>query len=135
MKKFFLTDTSIEFKTRAASTDILPNIVDRLPQDWKPVITVRHVPELNVSKDPQLVLKRFPVSRLRPTRLVEWAAERYLSGVESQSGYNLIHSACHYSLTGRCPPKRKAPFLLTVRDMIAEIFSHELDPNGQESRP
>ena len=57
----------------------------------------------------------------------------YIYRVQNAGGIN--HSACHYPPTGRCPPKRKAPFLLTVRDMIAEIFSHELDPNGQESGP
>ena len=116
----------------------LANMVNGLPEDWTPVITVGNTKQseyqqLRFPTHPNLVLKRFPAPYLRPRKLRDWASKRYFAGVESKEGFSLIHSVHHGSLTFGSPAKRPAPFVLTIHDMIPEIFSREQDPQGRDA--
>jgi glycosyltransferase involved in cell wall biosynthesis len=108
----------------------LANIIDGLPPDWTPVLTVRETRQFTFPTHPQLSLKRFPVPHLRPRRLAEWGARHFFARIESQRGLDLIHSVFHFSLKGNCSASRHAPFLLTIHDMIPEIFKEDIDPDG-----
>lgn len=111
----------------------LANLIDGLPADWTPLLTVKETRQLTFPAHPRLALKRFPLPQLRPRRLAEWAANRYYAGMETQRGLALIHSVFHYSLTGNYSVKRSAPFLLTIHDMIPEVFREDVDPTGSEA--
>ena len=117
----------------------LANIVNGLPEDWTPVITVGNAKQSEYSQlrfpaHPNLVLKRFPAPYLRPKQLLDWASKRYFARIESKGGFSLIHSVHHGSLALDLQTKRLAPFVLTIHDMIPEIFSRELDPKGTNAK-
>jgi len=116
----------------------LANIVNHLPEDWTPVITVGNTKpseyqQLRFPTHPHLILKHFPAPYLRPRKLRNWAARKYFAGVESREGFNLIHSVHHGSLALERSTKRAAPFVLTIHDMIPEIFGREQDPEGRDT--
>jgi glycosyltransferase involved in cell wall biosynthesis len=111
----------------------LANIIGRLPADWTPVLTAQETRQLAFPNHPRLELKPFPLPYFRPKRVSEWCAERFFASLESQRDLSLIHSVFHFSLTGNRPVWRRAPVLLTIHDMIAEIFSEDLDPHGIEA--
>jgi glycosyltransferase involved in cell wall biosynthesis len=112
----------------------LANIIGGLPSDWTPVLTVRETRQYTFPAHPKLVLKSFPALHLlRPKHFAEWGAKRFFAGIESQRGLDLIHSAYHFSLRENLPAKRRAPFLLTIHDMIPEVFRQEVDPDGCEA--
>jgi glycosyltransferase involved in cell wall biosynthesis len=111
----------------------LANLIDGLPPDWTPVLTVRDTRQFTFLNHPQLALKSFPAPNLCPGRLVEWGARCYFARIESQRGWDLIHSVFHFSSKGNHPAKRRAPFLLTIHDMIPEIFREDVDPQGVEA--
>ncbi|MGA9450416.1 MAG: glycosyltransferase family 1 protein [Verrucomicrobiia bacterium] len=117
----------------------LANIVNGLPDDWTPVVTVRNAKpseyrQLRFPTHPNLVLKRFPVPYLRPKKLFNWAAKRYFARIESRKDFSLVHSVHHGSLALESQTKRDAPFVLTVHDMIPEIYSEELDPKSHDAK-
>jgi len=116
----------------------LTNLVSRLPEDWTPVITIGNTKpsecrQLKTPVHPNLVLKRFPTPYLRPRKLLDWTAKRYFDRIEFKDGFSLIHSVHHGSLASDSRVKRPVPFVLTVHDMIPEIFSQELDPQGHDA--
>ena len=111
----------------------LANIINGLPADWAPILMVQDNRQFTFPSHPQLALKRFSAPNLCPGRLAEWGAKRYFASVESQRGWDLVHSVFHRSLKGNHRVKRRAPFLLTVHDMIPEVFRDDVDPDGIEA--
>ena len=117
----------------------LSKIVNGLPPDWTPVITVGTTRQaeyrrLRFPTHPHLLLKHFPAPYLRPRKLHAWAAKKYFAGIEAREGFSLIHSVHHGSLASERPVKNRVPFVLTVHDMIPEIFGRERDPDGRDTR-
>jgi len=116
----------------------LVNLVNRLPDDWTPTITVGNTKPAEYQRlrfpiHRNLKLERFPFPGLRPRQLLNWASQKYFAGIESNGHFNLIHSVHHGSLAGGTRVRCRTPFVLTVHDMIPEIYSQELDPQGHDA--
>ena len=116
----------------------LINIVNRLPDDWTPVITIGNTKQLEYRQlrfpvHQNLVLKRSPTPRLCPKKLLAWTSRRFFAGIESAGDFSLIHSVHHVSLASPRHVRRRAPFVVTVHDMIPQIFGQEMDPEGNDT--
>lgn len=116
----------------------LVNIVNRLPEDWTPVITIGNTnrseyDQLKFPSHRRLVIRRFPVPGLRPKKVLNWASKRYFSRLEADGHFDLLHSVHHGSLAPRRPRRRRAPFVVTIHDMIPQIYSKEMDPKGKDA--
>ena len=122
-----------KFQKAGGINRYLANIIKFLPNDWHPTLSLFDSDNLLLPVHHNLVIKSFPIPRLRPQRLARWASECFFSQVESQSKINLIHSTYHVTLAGARSVKRQTPSVLTVHDMIPEIFSDDLDPQGTEA--
>jgi glycosyltransferase involved in cell wall biosynthesis len=97
------------------------------------VLTVQEARQFTFPKHPRLTIKKFPAPFIRPRRLAQWAAQHYFAGIESQRELDLIHSVFHFSLRENQPVKRRAPFILTIHDMIPEVFHEDVDPDGTQA--
>ncbi len=107
------------------------NIMDRLPEDTTAVLTALERRENCFPGNRRVRLSCYPekVSRLGP--LTRIARRCYLNGVEKLTSADVAHPTYHELLSGRPFKSCKIPIVLTVHDMIPEIFSSQLDPSGR----
>ena len=115
----------------------LVNVVNRLPEAWTPVITIGNTKQLEFRQlrlpaHPNLALQRFPAPCLRPKRLLNWASKKYFAKFEAAGDFSLVHSVHHGSLAALRQTKRPVPFVLTIHDMIPEIFNRAMDARGND---
>src|SRR5271165_4008379 len=94
-------------------TRYLVNIINGLPEDWNPVLTVGNTRRSDFKKlifpsHRNLVQRRFPGWWMRPRSLRAWVSRNYFSRIESRPGYDLIHSVHHSSLSANPRIKRRA---------------------------
>lgn len=122
-----------KFQRAGGINRYLASLIQHLPADWIPVLALHDSRAITLPTHPNLAVKRFPMPRLRPQRLAEWASERFFTRLESRKGYGLIHSTYQISLAGKKLPKRQAPCVLTIHDMIPEIYREDMDPEGIEA--
>jgi glycosyltransferase involved in cell wall biosynthesis len=115
----------------------LANIVGGLPADWIPTISVGNtkwseLERLKLPSHRNLEIKHFPAPWLRPKIFRNWASNCFFSKLESQKDFNLLHAVHHGSLAPRRPDRRHAPFVVTIHDMIPQIYSNDLDAKGND---
>lgn len=122
-----------KFQRAGGINRYLASLIQHLPEDWIPVLALHDARAITLPTHPNLAVKHFPIPRLRPQRLAEWASERFFTHLESQKGFGLIHSTYQISLAGNKLPKRRAPCVLTIHDMIPEIFREDMDREGAEA--
>ena len=122
-----------KFQRAGGINRYLASLIQNLPADWVPVLALHDARAITLPTHPNLSVKRFPVPRLRPQRLAQWASERFFTHLESKPGFGLIHSTYQISLAGKRLPRRRAPCVLTIHDMIPEIFREDMDPEGVEA--
>jgi len=117
----------------------LVNVVNRLPDDWTPILTVGNTEPAEYQRlrfpiHPNFKLERFPFPGRHPRKLLNWASQKYFANIESKGDFSLIHAVHHGSLASEPRTKRPVPFVLTVHDMIPEIYSEELDPQKHDAK-
>ena len=107
------------------------NIISRLPKDFQPILT--SIRSRNDHHPYHPNLKLFPYKRFgfRPGRLCYWLEPYYFQSVEALNNYQVFHSTYYSLLTRRKFKKNRCPVVLTVYDMIHEIFADVIDPDGQ----
>jgi glycosyltransferase involved in cell wall biosynthesis len=112
----------------------LANLIRRLPPDYTPVLTVVERRELIFPEHPRLRLRGIPLWPLCPRRLHKWIATHYFQEIDSHGRFTLIHRVFHHSLAGAWPRRRhRVPVVLTIHDMIPELFAEDIDAAGVEA--
>lgn len=113
------------------------NVIGGLPRDFEPALLVAGPRSVNFPAHPNLSAyeygRRYPrlegfsyrlglhTSRLR---------DRLLAGRLARGRFDLFHPTYYRLLTGRPVGSYRAPTVLTVWDMIHELFPEEMDPAG-----
>jgi glycosyltransferase involved in cell wall biosynthesis len=69
---------------------------------------------------PNLEVRRFP--RLRPQKLSSLAERLYFRRLERRTGFDLAHPTYHYLLSRRRLSDYRCPSIITIHDMISELF-------------
>ncbi|MCY7291050.1 MAG: glycosyltransferase family 4 protein, partial [Ferruginibacter sp.] len=106
------------------------NIVSRLPESYIPLLTT-YASGVNYPSHPNLQL--FKYKKFRPGRISYWLEKHYFNFVSNSYKFDFAHPT-YYSLLSRQEiSKYSCPVVLTVWDMIHEIFSEQMDPSGQEA--
>lgn len=96
------------------------NIIRRLPQDFVPTLTTYQNRNFNYPTHPKL--KTFLYQRFRPWRISNWLETRFFQAIATYQHFDLIHPT-YYSLLTRIPfEHHRFPAVVTVHDMIHEIF-------------
>ncbi|MFN2598980.1 MAG: glycosyltransferase family 4 protein, partial [Pyrinomonadaceae bacterium] len=113
-------------------------VINHLPPDFVPTLLVKQTRPLNFPEHINLTVKT--LGRMRLPR-VSYRLSLYLSKFEDyyvrraarSRRFDLAHPTYYTLLTGRDVRDYRCPVVLTVHDMIHEIFSRQMDPTGREA--
>lgn len=108
------------------------NIIKNLPPDFAPLLTTKKNRTLNYPEHPALKVYNFPV--FRPGRIAIPLGKLYFRAVDRLARPDVIHPTYYSRLTGEKMSFRRCPLVITVWDMIHEIFSDTMDPHGVVAR-
>lgn len=107
------------------------NLISRLPEDFNPAFTTCQPQNVNYPDHPNL--KTFFYNRFgfRPGRVSYWLEQYYFRTVTALNSFDVVHPTYYSLLTRQEIHQCRYPFVLTVYDMIHELFAEQIDPNGQ----
>ena len=108
------------------------NIIKNLPPDFAPILTTKYNRTLNTPGHPGLKVYNFPV--FRPGRISIPLGKLYFRAVERILRPDVIHPTYYSRLTDEKMGHRRCPLVITVWDMIHEIFPDTMDPHGVGAR-
>jgi len=105
------------------------NIISRLPDSFHPTLTATYrSPKLNYPNHPNLKLIEY--KSFRPHRISRHVGEYYFQAATAFKKFDLAHPTYYSLLSGQAFENYRCPIVLTVYDMIHELFSSQLDPQG-----
>ncbi|BAZ87861.1 glycosyltransferase family 4 protein [Dolichospermum compactum] len=108
------------------------NIISRLPQDFEPILTSPRSRNEPHPHHPNLKIFNYKRFGFKPGRVSYWLEKYYFRAVEATTNNPQIFHPTYYSLlTHQEFQERRCPIILTVYDMIHEIFPHLIDKQGQ----
>jgi glycosyltransferase involved in cell wall biosynthesis len=107
------------------------NIIERLPDNFTPTLTVPALNKLNFPTHKNLKLIKF--KRFKPARLSSILEKIYYYEVLKFGGtFNLQHPTYYEMLTPNKYNPVKSPTIRTVYDMIHELYPPTMDPTGYQ---
>lgn len=109
------------------------NIISRLPENFTPFLTTCQTRRVNYPVHPNLKAFRYERFGFRPGRVSYWLEKYYFRAITAFNKVNIAHPTYYSLLTQQEISKYQCPVVLTVWDMIHEIFSEQIDPNGQQA--
>ena len=116
------------------------NVIGGLPRHFAPSLLVGPNHEAQLPAHPNLKVyeygKRSPRLERLSYRLATYHSELrdwLLTNALPRRRFDVFHPTYYTVLTGRGPGSYRSPLVLTVWDMIHEIFSSEIDPSGEHA--
>jgi glycosyltransferase involved in cell wall biosynthesis len=108
------------------------SIISRLPSDYHPVLSINERQILNYPSHHHLKVYQASPSflRFRPHRVSNWLTAAYQHEISASRRYDVIHPTYYGLTTQQELGQFQRPVVLTVYDMIHELFSETVDPNG-----
>ncbi len=108
------------------------NLISRLPESYSPTLTAIHE-AYNLNYPVHSKLSGYKYLRFRPSR-ISWRLEKYyFRFLTDLTRFDIAHPTYYYLLTKREIKEYSCPVVLTVHDMIHEIFAKEMDVKGDEA--
>jgi glycosyltransferase involved in cell wall biosynthesis len=104
------------------------NLISGLPEDFEPHLTTCRTAEELEPSHPRLRVHRF--RRFRPQRLSLKLEKAYFGRVEAAYDFDIAHPTYYTLLSQREVGQYRCPVVITVWDMIHELFP-ELYPNSE----
>lgn len=109
------------------------NIISRLPESFSPNLTIAakyQDSEIIYPAHPNLKTFKYARFGFKPGRLSYWLEKYYFRFITNLYDFDVFHPTYYSLLTQQDVSKHKFPVVITVWDMIDEIFSEQLDPYG-----
>lgn len=104
------------------------NIINKLSEDYQPVLTTPSIHSFNFPQQSNLkIIKYRP---FRPERLSNKLEKLYFGAVTKRLSFDILHPTYYSLLSGQELVNIKFPVIVTVWDMIHELFHQQLDPYG-----
>lgn len=109
------------------------NLIGLLPESYEPTLVVSEQRQFNYPSHPRLRVmdKRF---QFRPRRISNWMQNAYFRSVSNPRHYDIAHPTYYSVLTKQELKHYAKPLVITVYDMIHEIFAQTVDLNGAVAR-
>ena len=104
------------------------NLIDHLPTDVSPTLAVRQVRDLHWPNNPNLRIVKY--DRFKPRRISTKLEDSYFNFALGLRKYDVFHPTYYSSLVNKDWQSYGCPIVLTVYDMIHELYSDTLDPSG-----
>jgi glycosyltransferase involved in cell wall biosynthesis len=110
------------------------NLIEGLPENFMPCLTTisnYHKHKITYPVHPNLRIFDYKRFGFRPGRLSYWLEKYYFQGISVLNKFDVVHPS-YYSLVSRQEiGNYRCPVVITVWDMIHEVFSAEIDPSGE----
>ena len=115
------------FKAQAAGgiSRYFSNLISRLPQDFSPCLTISQPQKISFRNHPKLKIWKYKNSKLD---------KYYFRAVATLGYYDIVHPTYYSLLTRQEISKYRSPVILTVYDLIHEIFRKQIDPSGGHNK-
>ena len=105
------------------------NLISRLPGYYNPILTITRSGKANFPGHTNLSLHTF--KGFWPRRISYRMAKCYFKLVERIQSYDVVHPTYYSTFTGTDFRRYGKPVVITVHDMIHEIYQEHLDPAGE----
>jgi glycosyltransferase involved in cell wall biosynthesis len=116
------------------------NVIAGLPRDFEPALLVGESREVNFPAHPNLKVYGYGRGYPRLQRLsyrlglhVSRLRDRLLAERLARGRFDVFHPTYYTLLTERPVGSYRAPTVVTVWDMIHELFAEEMDPTGEHA--
>lgn len=121
-----------DMQTAGGINRYFANLISRLPESYSPTLTTIHqASKLNYPVHSKL--KVYKYKRFRPYRLSRKVEKYYFRYLTSLKRFDIAHPT-YYSLLAQQEVKEySCPAVITVHDMIHEIFAKQMDAKGYEA--
>ena len=110
------------------------NIIERLPEDWKPTLHVENTSNQNLPQHPQLSVQEYRRFKFQPIKLSNWCDALMLNYMHSHDKFDIIHPTYYFLQAGSYIQKFRKPVVITVHDLTHEIYASEMDRDGVHAR-
>lgn len=102
------------------------NIIGRLPPDFQPILTSARSRNEPHPYHPNLKIFNYKRYGFKPGRLSYWLEKYYFRAVESMNQPQIFHPTYYSLLTRQEFKEKRCPIVITVYDMLHEIFPNFL---------
>ncbi len=105
------------------------NLIKRLPNEFFPSMTILNSQNHQVTYPLHSNLKKYQYKRFgfRPGRLSYWLEKVYFQAVSAFNNFDIAHPTYYSLLSRQNIDKYRCPVVITVWDMIHELFSEQID--------
>jgi glycosyltransferase involved in cell wall biosynthesis len=107
------------------------NLISRLPADVTPYLTTCGAGSVNFPVNPRMQVYNY--RRFRPAAVSYRLEKVFFDYVSNSRKYDLAHPTYYSLLSRRQIEEYRCPVVITVWDMIHELFPEELDPTGRHA--
>lgn len=107
------------------------NLIARLPENCNPTLTTRQELGVTVPAHPRLSIKEY--HPFRPHRISRPLEKAYFRSLERMHRYNIAHPTYYSLLTQQEFDCYRCPVVVTVYDMIHELFPQDLQTDTERS--
>ena len=108
------------------------NVINRLPYDIYPTLTAPHKKKFHYPVHPNLKLKKY--WGFRPRRISNQVRARYFRWISNNSSFDIHHPTYYRQLAQDSFSQTRLPLVITVYDMIHELFTDTIEPEGHTIR-
>lgn len=105
-------------------------LISRLPESCTPLLTT-YASGVDYPSHPNLQL--FKYKKFRPRRLSKRLEKYYFNKISSSNKFDIAHPTYYSLLSQQEISKYSCPIVLTVWDMIHELFSQQMDIDGSQA--
>lgn len=119
-----------QWRQKGGVSRYFDNLINNLSHDSCPIVTTTRPKKYEVLKHKNLRLYRFPFN-FKPRRFSRFIQKKYFQYRFSQVQAQIFHPTYYQMLNDSFIQQVKVPTVITVYDMIHELFSDVLDPTGQ----
>lgn len=98
------------------------NIIEKLPKEFLPTLTTCQARNVNFPNHPNLKTFFYQRCGFRPHRVSYWLEKIYFQAIAKYKKFDLIHPTYYSLLTREDLNNYRVPIVITVHDMIHEMF-------------
>jgi glycosyltransferase involved in cell wall biosynthesis len=96
------------------------NLISKMPASVEPWVTTTHAAGAQFPRHSSLQVRRFP--RFRPQKISSIVERVYFRSISHRGAFDLAHPTYYYLLSRQRLHDYRCPSVITVHDMISELF-------------
>jgi glycosyltransferase involved in cell wall biosynthesis len=132
--KLFYDGLAYKLHAQGGISRYFTNLINHLPAEITPIVALHHGSTRTQLNHPNVKTRTYPGAGLRLGPLSEGLKQSYFQIVTQATRADLLHPTYYWLSTGRGFQDYSQPVVITVHDMIHEIFARQMDANGQYAR-